>query len=97
MSRVIGDTVAHSVGVVAEPEVSTHELDDKDRFLVVATDGVFEFMSNHDVANIVGRCDTAEMACKALVAESAARWEQDGAGVADDITVVVAKFGSESQ
>jgi serine/threonine protein phosphatase PrpC len=93
MSRVIGDTVAHSVGVVAEPEVSTHELDDKDRFLVVASDGVFEFLSNHDVAGIVGRCDTAEMACKVLVQESAARWERDGAGIADDITVVIAKFG----
>lgn len=97
MSRVIGDTVAHSVGVVAEPEVSTHELDDKDRFLVVATDGVFEFLSNHDVASIVGRCDTAEMACRVLVQESAARWERDGGGIADDITVVVAKFsGSDS-
>ena len=92
MSRVIGDTVAHSVGVVAEPEVSTHETDDKDRFLVIATDGVFEFLSNHDVAGIVGRCDTAEMACRVLVQESAARWERDGGGIADDITVVVAKF-----
>lgn len=92
MSRVIGDTVAHGVGVVAEPEVSTHELDEKDRFLVVATDGVFEFLSNHDVARIVGRCDTAETACKVLVAESAAKWEQDGSGIADDITVVIAKF-----
>ena len=78
MSRVIGDTVAHSVGVVAEPQVSTHELDDKDRFLVVASDGVFEFLSNHDVAGIVGRCDTAEMACRVLVQESASRWERDG-------------------
>jgi serine/threonine protein phosphatase PrpC len=93
MSRVIGDTIAHSVGVVAEPEVSTHELDERDRFLVVASDGVFEFLSNHDVASIVGRCDTAEGACRVLVQEAAARWEGDGLGdVADDITVVVAKF-----
>jgi serine/threonine protein phosphatase PrpC len=92
MSRVIGDTVAHSVGVVAEPEVSTHELDEKDRFLVVASDGVFEFLSNHDVARIVGRCETAEGACKILVQEAAARWDADASGVADDITVVVAKF-----
>ena len=96
MSRVIGDTVAHSVGVVAEPEVSTHELDERDRFLVVASDGVFEFLSNHDVASIVGRCETAEGACRVLVQEAAARWNDDVAGVADDITVVVAKFQSTS-
>ena len=92
MSRVIGDTIAHSVGVVAEPEVSTHELDVKDEFLVVASDGVFEFLSNHDVAGIVGQCETAEIACKVLVQEATARWERDGSGVVDDITVACAKF-----
>lgn len=92
MSRVIGDTIAHSVGVVAEPEVSTHELDERDRFLVVASDGVFEFLSNHDVASIVGPCDTAEGACRVLHEAAAARWEANGEGVTDDITCVVSKF-----
>ena len=40
MSRALGDFVAHSVGVIAEPEVHTCELEDGDEFLVLASDGV---------------------------------------------------------
>lgn len=92
MSRVIGDTVAHSVGVIAEPEVSTHDIDERDQFLVVASDGVFESLSNQDVANIVGYCQTAEEACQNLVREATNRRDQLFEEVIDDITVVCAKF-----
>jgi serine/threonine protein phosphatase PrpC len=44
MSRAIGDAVAHSVGVSPEPEFSSVELCPQDRWLLLATDGVWEFI-----------------------------------------------------
>ncbi len=44
MSRSLGDKVAQSVGVSPEPEVLEFTLTMKDRFVVVASDGVWEFL-----------------------------------------------------
>ncbi len=40
MSRSIGDDVATSVGVTWEPEIFEFELDQFDKFMVIASDGV---------------------------------------------------------
>ena len=53
MSRSMGDRVAHSVGVSAEPDVTEFTLTVNDKFMVIASDGVWEFLSNQDVAEIV--------------------------------------------
>jgi serine/threonine protein phosphatase PrpC len=53
MSRSFGDRVAHSVGVSAEAEVREFLLNTNDKFVVIASDGVWEFLSNEDVAGIV--------------------------------------------
>jgi serine/threonine protein phosphatase PrpC len=53
MTRSFGDRVAHSVGVSAEAETFEFTLGLNDKFLVIASDGVWEFLSNEDVAQIV--------------------------------------------
>jgi serine/threonine protein phosphatase PrpC len=53
MSRSFGDRVAHSVGVSAEAETKDFLLSLNDKFVVIASDGVWEFLSNEDVAHIV--------------------------------------------
>jgi serine/threonine protein phosphatase PrpC len=50
MTRSMGDGVAHSVGVSAEPETKVFTLGVNDKFVVIASDGVWEFLSNEDVA-----------------------------------------------
>lgn len=50
MSRSFGDRVAHSVGVSAEPETFEFSLGMNDKFIVIASDGVWEFMNNETVA-----------------------------------------------
>jgi serine/threonine protein phosphatase PrpC len=46
MSRSLGDQVAHSVGVSSSPETTEFILDIDDRFMIIATDGVWEFLTN---------------------------------------------------
>lgn len=49
MSRSIGDYVAHSVGVSTNPEVTRFDLVEDDKFIVIASDGVWEFLSNDEI------------------------------------------------
>jgi serine/threonine protein phosphatase PrpC len=53
MSRSFGDRVAHSVGVSHEAEVEEFTLSLQDKFVVIASDGVWEFLTNEDVAHII--------------------------------------------
>lgn len=52
-TRSLGDSVAERIGVFAEPEVKEVDLDERHPFFVVASDGVFEFMSSQDVVDVV--------------------------------------------
>ena len=49
MARSLGDLVAASVGVSPEPEVLDFDLEPDDKFIVIASDGVWEFLSNERV------------------------------------------------
>jgi serine/threonine protein phosphatase PrpC len=53
MSRSFGDSTACKVGVNAIPEIKVFDLTPEDRVLVIASDGVWEFLENQQVANIV--------------------------------------------
>lgn len=53
-TRSLGDTVAEEIGVTAVPEVFVMELRRRHPFFVIASDGVFEFLSSQAVVDIVG-------------------------------------------
>ena len=53
MSRSIGDYISHTVGVSAEPEIKRFNLQPRHKFIVIASDGVWEFLSNEEVGQIV--------------------------------------------
>jgi serine/threonine protein phosphatase PrpC len=56
MARSIGDHAVKGVGVIARPVVTTRVIDwAADDFIIVATDGVWEFLSSEDAVDIVGR------------------------------------------
>ena len=102
MSRSVGDFVAAQLGVVAEPEVLAVPLTKDHKFLVLASDGVWEFISSQavrptqcvemiapfwEVGNIEGACDR-------ILKESIACWRRVSATqedeVIDDITLILA-------
>ena len=49
MSRSIGDSVGAHVGVTAEPEVVVQSMQPEDALMVIASDGVWEFLSSQQV------------------------------------------------
>jgi serine/threonine protein phosphatase PrpC len=44
MARSFGDKVAHSVGVSAEPEIKEFILNENDKFVIIASDGLWDFL-----------------------------------------------------
>ena len=53
MTRSFGDAIAARVGVNAVPEIKEFTLTTDDKIIVLASDGVWEFLENQEVANIV--------------------------------------------
>lgn len=54
VSRAIGDVSLKRYGVIAEPEtVGWRNMTDKDRYLVVASDGVFESLTPESVCQLI--------------------------------------------
>ncbi|KAF5196151.1 phosphatase 2C and cyclic nucleotide-binding/kinase domain-containing protein [Thalictrum thalictroides] len=88
-TRSLGDSVAESIGVVATPELVVLELTPNNPFFVIASDGVFEFLSSQAVVDMVAKFKDPRDACAAIVAESYRLWLQYETRT-DDITVIVA-------
>nr|CAB3446431.1 unnamed protein product [Digitaria exilis] len=51
-TRSLGDSVAESIGVIADPEIFVLDLNSKNPFFVLASDGVFEFLSSQTVVDM---------------------------------------------
>ena len=63
-----------------------------DRYIVIASDGVWEFMNNEEVGEIVRPHflnKNAEKAAEAVVREAYLRWKREEEGIVDDITCII--------
>lgn len=94
MSRSIGDLLASTLGVVAEPKMIEETIDKDTQFIVLASDGVWEFLPNQNVVDIVMpfyKKNDPDGACKALIEISTEWWKKEDI-VIDDITVICIFF-----
>lgn len=86
-TRSIGDRIAQDLGVYAVPEVLTREITPQDKIVVLASDGVFEFLTNQSVIDICAKFNDPLEACRAVVAEAYELWLQYELRT-DDITMI---------
>lgn len=99
-TRSIGDSIAERIGVIAEPEVDFLEINPHvDSFLILATDGVWEFLSSQHAVNIVRqqlslRRDPVN-AIRALLSTAFKAWLRKEART-DDISVALLVFEFDS-
>ena len=71
-------SVAASVGCVSEPEVGKYQIQQEDAFMIVASDGLWEFISSQQVVETVGQLfenGQIDDACNRLIEESTLLWE----------------------
>lgn len=89
MSRSLCDHIVHSVGVSSVPEVTERDLTDEDAMLIIATDGLWEFVSNQEAVEIAATAEDPQQAVNTLIREAVRRWMSTEENV-DDTTVCVA-------
>ena len=53
MSRSIGDKIAHGIGVINEPEILLFNLDENSKYIIIGSDGIWQFINNIDILDIV--------------------------------------------
>ena len=80
MSRSIGDFIASSVGVIPNPEIIEYNINSSSKYMIIASDGLWQFMSNEKVMNIANQYypkrDPLDM-CNELIREAGISWDRE--------------------
>eukprot|EP01038_Epipyxis_sp_PR26KG_P010672 gene10672-14332_t len=90
-TRSIGDAVAEKCGVTAEPEILEWDISMDDKFAVIASDGVFEFITSQNVIDMIAKFKNPLEAAKHVVAEAYRLWLTYDDRT-DDITIIIINF-----
>ena len=94
MTRSFGDRVAATVGVISEPEIKEFDFDENDKFMIIASDGIWEFISSQECVNIVKdfyEKNDLKGCADFLYEESSKRWLKEEE-VIDDTTLILVFF-----
>nr|GMC76927.1 probable protein phosphatase 2C 52 [Ipomoea batatas] len=75
MARAFGDFCLKEYGVISIPEFSHRVLTDRDKFIVLASDGVWDVLSNEEVVEIVSSSPSRSGAARILVESAAREWK----------------------
>ena len=94
MTRSFGDRVAATVGVMSEPEIKEFLFSEDDKFMIIASDGVWEFISSQECVNMIKDFydkNDLKGCCEYLYQESSKRWLKEEE-VIDDTTMILVFF-----
>ena len=94
MTRSFGDRVAATVGVMSEPEIKEFTFCEEDKFMIIASDGVWEFISSQECINMIKNFyekNDLKGCCEYLYQESSKRWLKEEE-VIDDTTMILVFF-----
>lgn len=92
MARALGDFCLKEYGLSAIPHVCYTSLTEHDEFVVLATDGVWDVMSNEEVASVVERAEPKGAAAKNVVDAAVRKWKHKYSHVRMDDCAVVCHF-----
>ena len=85
--------------MVSDPEIIVKDIDSSARYVVLASDGVWDFLDGEDIIRIVTpfyRKNDPNGAAAEIVKEATNLWENDGIE-RDDITVIISFIGQTSK
>ena len=94
MTRSFGDRVAASVGVISEPEIKEFDFTEDDKYMIIASDGIWEFISSQECIDIIKsyyESNDLKGCCEYLYQESSKRWLKEEE-VIDDTTLILVFF-----
>ena len=94
MSRCIGDLKGKKCGLISEPEIIEYNLDERSKYMVIASDGVWEFIDNEDVMRMgidFYLKDNVDEFLDKIIQVSEFWWEKEDI-IRDDITAIIVFF-----
>jgi serine/threonine protein phosphatase PrpC len=94
MSRSIGDLKGKSCGLISEPEIIEYELNETSKYMIICSDGVWEFLNNEDVMKIGIKYyidNDIEGFVNDIIKTSQYWWKREDI-IMDDITAVIVYF-----
>ncbi|XP_030546987.1 probable protein phosphatase 2C 34 [Rhodamnia argentea] len=95
MSRAFGDYCVKDFGLISVPEVTQRNITSRDQFVVLATDGVWDVISNQEAVEIVSAMPDRTKSAKRLVECAVRAWKRKRRGIAmDDISAICLFFHS---
>ncbi|KAG0488097.1 hypothetical protein HPP92_006908 [Vanilla planifolia] len=96
-SRAFGDCRLKDFGLISVPEVCQRRITSRDQFVVLATDGVWDAVTNQEAVEIVSSAKDRSKSARRLVKYAINAWKRKRRGVAvDDCSVICLFFHSSS-
>jgi len=96
ISRSFGDIIAHSVGVISEPEVKSFYFNGKERFVILASNEYWEIIDAEDSVKIVKEFYENDMdaigALNQIANELLKKCEKQKISINEDITIIIVFF-----
>lgn len=77
LARSFGDWQLKSYGVSCEPHITRINITDKDKYVIVATDGIWDVFEDVDVLDISKKFDNSKELCNKLVYQSIEKGSMD--------------------
>ncbi|XP_009800840.1 probable protein phosphatase 2C 65 [Nicotiana sylvestris] len=75
MARAFGDFCLKDFGLISVPEVYYRKLTEKDEFIVLASDGLWDVLSNDEVIRIVATARKRSIAARLVVHHAVRAWK----------------------
>ena len=94
MSRSIGDIDSKKIGIIPNPEIIEYNISEETKYMIICSDGIWEFMSNEDVMEIANEYyldNDVKGLCKCLYETSVDYWNEADYYL-DDITTIAVFF-----
>ncbi|KAI3466353.1 hypothetical protein Pfo_023016 [Paulownia fortunei] len=92
MARAFGDFCLKDFGLISIPDVYYHHITERDEFVVLATDGVWDVLSNKEAVDIVASAPGRGTAARALVDCATRAWRLKYPTSKNDDCAVVCLF-----
>ncbi|KAG7591866.1 PPM-type phosphatase domain [Arabidopsis thaliana x Arabidopsis arenosa] len=92
MARAFGDFCLKDYGLISVPDINYHRLTERDQFIILATDGVWDVLSNKEAVDIVASAPNRNTAARAVVDTAVRAWRLKYPTSKNDDCAVVCLF-----
>lgn len=92
MARAFGDFCLKDFGLISTPDIYYHHITEKDKFVLLASDGVWDVLSNKEAIDIVAAAPSRSTAARALVDCATRAWRLKYPTSKNDDCAVVCLF-----